>query len=420
MIPPGESAEIVSVGDELVSGVHVDLNAPRLARGLLGIGVSVRCFTTVPDDRRQLAQTLLAACGRSALVLVSGGLGPTEDDITRHAAADAAGAPLEFDASTWDFVAADLRRRGRAVRESDKLSATFPRGATVVPNGSGTAPGFKLRIGEAWAYFLPGPPGEAEQMLETRVLPELSGGGSRRAAFAVRRLHLFGLAESELGEKLAGRMARGRNPQVGDTVRKGTITVHIRATGKDYEEASRLAEREAAEIRALFGRLVFGEEGTTLQESLGRLLLERRVSVATAESCTGGLVGKLLTDVPGISEVYRGGFIVYANELKRSALGVPEELLRRHGAVSGEAAQAMAEGVARVTGADLAISVTGIAGPGGGSAEKPVGLVYVGTFLRGRTEVEKRLYPPGDRKRIRELAARQALFLARARVISAS
>lgn len=411
------NAEIISVGDELIRGAYVDLNAPRLARALNAIGVEPQRFSTVPDQQPKLAEALKIAASRSSVVLVTGGLGPTEDDITRHAAAEAAGVPLDFDENSWQQILHFMQKRGRNVSESNKLSAMFPRGATIIPNGAGTAPGFRMQLGHARLYFLPGPPHEADQMLDLHVLPDLSKQIYQKSANVERRLHLFGISESSLGEKIADRMKRGRNPSVGTTVRKGVITVNIFAQAPNREQAQQSADSEAQAIRDLFADFIFGEDGLTLPESLIQTFKAQKLTIATAESCTGGLVGKLLTDVPGSSEAYRGGFIVYSNELKQKLLGVSAKTLEKHGAVSEETAREMVENAAKITQADIAVAVTGIAGPGGGSAEKPVGLVYEAVSYRGKTVVEKKIYPPGDRKRIRDLAARDVLNLARMTVL---
>lgn len=411
-------AEILSVGDELLAGSFVDLNASMLARRLRALGIEVGRFSAVGDDRQAMAQALREAAGRCKLLLVTGGLGPTEDDLTRHAAADASGKELYFDEPAWEAIRADYVRRGRRFGESNKLSAMFPRGAKILPNGAGTAPGFRLTIGECALYFLPGPPFEAERMFDHHIAPELAASSLTRAVFVEKRLHLFGITESEFGEKVRERMARGRNPRVGDTVRKGVISVHIHASGASEAEARALADREAAEIRALFPRFLFGEDGKSLPESVLEILREKKLRLATAESCTGGLVAKLLTDIPGASEIFAGGVVAYSNALKEKLLGVPHVLLETHGAVSQEVAAAMAQGAAQLAGAEVGIGVTGIAGPQGGSEEKPVGLVYEAIFFAGKASVEKHIYPPGDRKRVRELSARAVLQHVRWRLLA--
>ncbi len=413
-------AEIISVGDELIRGMHVDLNAPYLSQSLLDLGVPTEHFQTVPDHRESLALAIQEAASRADFVFVSGGLGPTEDDITRHAAADAAKQSLRFDEPTWNLIHEQMSKRGRVVSKSNRLSATFPKTATIISNDAGTAPGFKMQVQKAWIYFLPGPPGEAQKMFQTRICPDLEKSLVRRGSYFAKRLHFFGISESELGEKIQAQMRRGNNPSVGTSVRKGTITVHIVARAASVRIAKKMAIAEAKALREQFGQFLFGEDGVTLAESLAQTLIQKKISLATAESCTGGLCGKLITDVPGISAIYRGGVISYSNSLKEKFLSVPKKLLERHGAVSEEVAEAMAKGVASSTQAKLAIAITGIAGPAGGSTTKPVGLVYTAVYFQGKTKVAKKLYPPGDRKRIRELAARDALHLARQRVLEES
>ncbi|HET6204792.1 MAG TPA: CinA family nicotinamide mononucleotide deamidase-related protein [Planctomycetota bacterium] len=409
----GPRGVVVSIGDELVSGLHLDLNAPRLARGLLELGVPIERFLSLPDDPKAVAEALREEGARADFLVASGGLGPTLDDVTRDAAAAAGGVPLELDPGQLAAIEARFARRGLPTPESNRRQALFPKGSAVLANPWGTAPGFRMRIGRALAFFLPGPPREMEAMLEAAVLPAIREAlPARPGAFVRRRLHAFGVMEAILGERIADWMA-GENPRVGTTVRKGEITVSILARGGDEGSARALAERAAEDIRGRLVEAVFGEEGTTLAGAVGRLLIERGISCATAESCTGGLLAKALTDTPGISAVYREGLVVYSNEAKVARLGVPPGTLERFGAVSRETALAMAEGVARTAGVRLGLSVTGIAGPAGGSPEKPVGLVFLGVCLDGCARAWRRQYPPSDRRLIRELAAREALNLAR-------
>jgi len=410
-------AVVLSVGDELVGGLYPDLNAPRIARGLLELGVPVARFVAVPDDAGAVSDALREAGPKADFLVASGGLGPTLDDVTRDGASAAIGEPLVLDAASAAAIEERYRRRGLACPESNRRQALFPRGSVVLANPWGTAPGFRLRLGSAHAFFLPGPPREMEAMFEAAVLPALREIlPTRREAFVRRRLHAFGVMEAVLGEKIYEWMS-GSNPRVGTTVRKGEITVSILARGADEAEARALSGKAALDIRARLGPAVFGEEGTSLAQAVGKLLIERGISLATAESCTGGLLAKALTDTPGISAVYREGFVVYANEAKVERLGVPPETIARHGAVSRETALAMAEGVARLARVRLGLSVTGIAGPSGESAEKPVGLVHFGVCLDGKVRAWERRYPPSDRRLIRELGSREALNLARLTIL---
>jgi competence/damage-inducible protein CinA-like protein len=406
-------AIVLSIGDELVGGLYPDLNAPRIARGLLEIGVPVDRFLTIADDASAVCEALREAGSRADFLVASGGLGPTLDDVTRDGAAAAVGEPLELDATQLAAIEARFARRGLPVPESNRRQALFPRGSAVLANPWGTAPGFRLRIGRSLAFFLPGPPREMEAMFEAAVLPAIREAlPPRRDSFVRRRLHAFGVMEAVIGERIADWMS-GENPKVGTTVRKGEITVSILARGSDDPQARALADRAAEDIRGRLGEAVYGEDGTPLALAFGRLLIEKGVTLATAESCTGGLLAKSLTDTPGISAVFREGFVVYSNEAKVERLGVPPETIERHGAVSRETALAMAEGVTRAARVRLGLSVTGIAGPDGGTLEKPVGLVFLGVCFDGKARAWRRQYPPSDRRLIREIAARESLNLAR-------
>jgi nicotinamide-nucleotide amidase len=297
--------------------------------------------------------------------------------------------------------------------ESNLLQADVPEGAEVLPNRHGTAPGFVGGVRGARLCALPGPPREMRGVLEEEALPrlrELVGEGRR--VVVTRSLETFGEREAAVGEAIADLMERGREPRVGTTAVRGTIRVVIHAEGEPAEVAEAIEHAEA-EVRRRLGAIVFGVDGETLADVTGRLLLARRSTIATAESCTGGLVAGALTRTPGISSVFRGGVVAYANEEKTRLLGVDPALLARVGAVSEEVARAMAGGVRSGFGTDLGLSVTGVAGPGGGTAEKPVGLVHLALDARGAC-THRRVHLPGlDRDLVREIAVKAALDLVR-------
>jgi nicotinamide-nucleotide amidase len=410
-------AFILSTGDELVRGRTIDTNTAEIARSLGGLGVTVVGASLAGDDEEALVAAILHAAERADLIVVSGGLGPTLDDCTRAAAARAAGVALVRVESVVEDLAARYARRGLRMPESNLLQADAPLGAEILPNRHGTAPGFRVRVRGAELFALPGPPQEMRAVLAEEALPRiraLAGGGGR--VVRTRTLETFGEREASVGEILADLMQRGREPNVGTTAVRGTIRVVVHAEGGAPEVADAL-DRAEAEIRRRLGPAVFGADGETLAEVAAKLLLARRTTIATAESCTGGLVAAALTGVPGVSAVFPGGVVTYSNEEKTKLLGVPADLLARAGAVSEEVARAMATGVRARFATDLGVALTGIAGPDGGTEEKPVGRVHVALDVRGAVQ-HRRLFLPGDRALVREIAAKSALDLVRRALIA--
>lgn len=406
------TAYVLSTGDELVRGRTLDTNTGAIARALQAEGVTVLGASIVGDDPAALVAAIRRAAASADVVVMSGGLGPTEDDCTRAAAAEAAGAPLE----RVPALVEDLRRRfaarGGAMAPSNLVQADRPAGAETLPNPHGTAPGFVVSVGAARLFALPGPPYEMQPMLDGEVLPRMRALlPAARRVVRTRTLETFGEREAVVGERIADLMARGREPRVGTTATRGTIRVVIHAEGPVADAEGALSATES-EIRRRLGAIVFGADGATLADVVGAALLAARRTIAVAESCTGGLVGAALTDVPGVSAVFAGGVIAYANEVKVRELGVDAGLLERVGAVSEEVARAMASGVRRRFGTDMGVAVTGIAGPGGGTPAKPAGLVHVALDDRGAV-VHRRVVLPGDRTLVRELASKTALDLVR-------
>jgi competence/damage-inducible protein CinA-like protein len=404
-------AYVLATGDELVRGRTFDTNSPEIARALAEIGVGSAGSSTVGDDEEALADAILHAAEHAELIVVTGGLGPTLDDCTRGAAARAAGVALVRRADVEEELRLRYASRGLRMPESNLFQADVPEGAEVLPNRHGTAPGFRLRVRGAELFALPGPPHEMRGVLDEEALPRIRALAGVGRVVRTRVLETFGMREASLGEEIADLMERGREPRVGTTAVRGTIRVVVHAEGEPAEVEDAIARTEA-EIRRRLADAVFGADGETLPQVVGRMLLARRTSIATAESCTGGLVAGALTEVAGISEVFRGGVVVYANEEKTRHLGVPAELIVRVGAVSEEVARAMASGARSRFGADLGVAVTGIAGPGGGTAEKPVGLVHLALDAKGEL-THRRVHLPGDRTLVREMAVKTALDLVR-------
>ena len=402
---------LLAVGDELLAGAHPDLNSPWLAARLTELGRQADRIMVVPDDEASIAEAVEQLAARAPLVVVSGGLGPTLDDVTRHGVARAAGRELALDEQAWSQVRAWYERAGRDMPASNERQALVPESGVVLFNPTGTAPGFRVEVGRATVFVLPGPPRELQAMGEEHLLPWVTEHPLGHEVFQVRRFHLFDLSESVFADRAGDWMERGTNPLMGVTVKGGILSAKLVARGRDEEEArARLSER-GAEFLERFGDHVFSETSPDLALVLGEELLARNMTVTGAESCTGGMIAGELTRMPGISSLLRETAVTYSNEAKTERLGVPEPLLSAHGAVSAPVAEEMARGAAGRSGARLALSVTGIAGPGGGSPEKPVGLVWFGVFRDGDVVATARRWPDVGRDRVRTWVTKKGLSL---------
>ncbi len=402
---------IVGTGDELLEGRHVDTNSAEIARALIEVGLEPARFTVLGDDEDGLVHTLLELSSTCGAIVITGGLGPTLDDVTRHAAARAAGVELVRDESVLAGLRDLFARRGRPFAASNERQALFPRGADVLPNANGTAAGFALEVGGALVCALPGPPREMRPMLHELVLPRILERAAISTCIERRAFHLFGTSEGAFADEAGAWMARDANPIVGVTASGGRLTVSVRASASLRAEAIALAERRADEVRERFGVWIFSEDEPDLARVLGRELVQHGLTVSLAESCTGGLAAERLTRVPGISAVFEYGFVTYANRAKTDLLGVDAALIAEHGAVSSAVAAAMARGAAARSGARFAASITGIAGPVGGSAEKPVGLVWLGISADGVVTTTERRFLDLGRDLVREFAANAAFDL---------
>jgi nicotinamide-nucleotide amidase len=415
-----QTAWIVSIGTELTLGQSTDTNSPWLARELAALGYRTTRHVTVADEHDEIRHALLESAAGADVVVVTGGLGPTADDLTRAALAAALGVPLELHAQSLEQIRAFFARRARPMPDSNRVQAFAPRGTTALSNPVGTAPGLHALLCGKPVFCLPGVPLEMTAMFKTHVAQDLRSRASGRALRS-RLLHTFGLGESELGERLQDLMARGRNPEVGTTAQIGIVGVRINATAETPAAAEALLNDAESEVRSRLGTAIFGRDEDTLAGVVGAQLAETRQTVATAESCTGGLIGALLTDVPGSSRYYAGGFVTYANAAKQRLLSVSTEALTAAGAVSAAVAEQMAEGASAALGTDYALSVTGIAGPDGGTQEKPVGLVFIALRTPAATRTyEHRFGQDAPREVIRLRAARTALNLLRQELLRAS
>lgn len=408
---------VIATGDELAHGRSVDTNSAAIARRFVERGWRVAHLVVLGDDEAALVLELRSLASTCDAVVITGGLGPTLDDVTRHAVARAAEVELVRDEGVLQWLRELFAARQRPFVAANERQALFPRGAEVIANARGTAPGFCVRLGRARVFALPGPPREMLPMLETFVLPRLEREVRRAVVLARRSLYLFGLSESAFAEDCGAWMARDAEPLVGVTAHEGVLSVTVVARAHSDAQALALADERVRELERRFGAHVFSHSEPDLARVLAAELFARKLSIALAESCTGGLLAGRLTSVPGISAVFSAGWVTYANEAKQRELGVPEELLARHGAVSAEVARALAEGAARKARARLAIAITGIAGPDGGTAEKPVGLVWFAVTLDGRTRCEERRFVVPDRELVRAFAVNTALDLARRAVL---
>ncbi|MBA3894099.1 MAG: competence/damage-inducible protein A [Gemmatimonadales bacterium] len=401
--------ELVTIGNELLLGFTVDTNGAEIARALSAVGVEVVRRTAAPDRAEEIAAAVADGLRRTGAVLTTGGLGPTRDDVSKKAVAELYGVPLEFDEVVWSDIVSRFARAQRAPAAANRSQAEVPRGATVLRNKWGTAPGLWLDGELGLTIMLPGVPPEMRKLLELEVLPRLA---ARASGSVVRSLvvRTTAIPESTLAERM-GEIEREIAPLTVAYL-PGTEGVDLRATawGMGPGEADRRLRAAADLLRERAGEHVYGEGDADLAAVVLEHARRAGLSLGSAESCTGGLVGGRLTDVPGSSDVFAGGVICYSNRLKAELLGVPPDLLAEHGAVSEAAARAMAEGARTRMGVDVAVSVTGIAGPGGGTPEKPVGTVWFAVASPGATET-RRIVFLGSRREIRDRAAQTALFL---------
>ncbi len=407
-------AEIIAVGSELLTPFRQDTNSLYLTGKLNSLGIDVRFKTIVGDDRTRLAESLRAALARSELVIMSGGLGPTEDDVNREVVAEVLGRPLRMVDELRLRMQERWARLGRPMPENNLRQAMVPDGARWLDNPRGTAPGLWIEEGSRILLLLPGPPPELEAMFEAAGMPLLAPrSGSYRLQTRVYKV--VGLPESEVDSRIAPFYKPYLNPETTILSTLGTIEVHLRARGPSDGEAEALLTEVGDKIELALGDHIFSSRGESLEEVVGMYLVMRQKTVAVAESCTGGLLSERLTRVPGSSGFFRGGVVCYSNELKTRLVGVPAELIASHGAVSKPVAQALAEGIRRRTGSSLGIGITGIAGPGGGTPEKPVGLVFVSVADDHFTEVRQFRFP-GERERVRTWTSVAALEMIRRRV----
>lgn len=401
-------SEIISIGSEITSGQNLDTNSQWLSRRLADLGIPVGWHTTVADDLEANLEVFRTAACRADLVLASGGLGPTQDDLTREVLARVAGVELVFHQDLFAQIEEMFRRRNRPMAERNRVQAYLPAGAEALVNDCGTAPGIWMKLGRSLIGAMPGVPSEMFHMFETKVKPRLLGLGLAGGVLVQRKINTFGAGESVVEEKLLDLTRRGHVPEVGITVSDATISLRILAHAASPAEAQALIAPVEQTIRDRLGDMVFGVEEEELQDAVVHLLAARHQTLSAGESVTGGQVAQRLTSVAGVSPWFRGGIVAYDNRLKVELLGVPQGLLDEKGAVSAEVAEAMAVGCRTRLGTDLAVSTTGLAGPGGATADKPIGLVYVGLAWEGGVSSASFSWM-GTREEIRGRTAKFAL-----------
>jgi len=435
-------AIILSIGDELVLGQTVDTNSAWLSQHLAGVGCDIVAHMTVGDEQKAIEQAIEESVGRCDALVISGGIGPTDDDLTRQALAGVMQAPLELNQAWLDHMSTYFTRLDRKMPPSNNIQAMIPRGATMIWNHHGTAAGIDAMFQSGdqkttcHVFVMPGVPREMKGMFTRDVLPHIqkaSGG----AAIVSRTLHTFGLGESTVAERLGELMKRGRNPSVGTTVAGGVVSLRINARSASPTEAEAQADETAAACQGVLGDIICGSGEETLPTVIAKMLREHagevdpaskktHLTIATAESCTGGLLAKLLTDIPGSSAYFTQGWVTYSNRAKYERLGVNEEVINVYGAVSEPVVEAMARSARRLAKSDFALAISGVAGPDGGTETKPVGTVCIalaskksGSTARGDDRyIESDVIPrtfhlPGDREMMRLRSAFMALTMLR-------
>jgi len=410
----GMKAEIIAIGSELVSGQSLDTNSQWLSRALGDLGIPVHFHTSLGDDLAENVAVFRAAIDRADLIVTSGGLGPTQDDLTREALASVAGVALVEDPASLAAIRAMFARRNRPMSERNQVQALLPEGAEPLPNAIGTAPGIAMTVGRSRVACLPGVPNELRRMFDDQVVPWLRRSGLATRRIVHRKINLFGKGESEVEAEALDLTARGRVPEVGITASQATISFRISAEADTEEEARRLIEPTADLIYRRFGELIVGEGADDLVEAIVRELSRTGRTIATAESCTGGLLAHMLTSIPGASRHFPGGIVVGSDETKANLLDIPESMIQTHGGVSPEVAGDLARRVRERFRSDIGLAVTGFAGPEADAPDRPVGLVYLGLATADEIRTRKiELGPEQPRDVIRRRAAKQALNWAR-------
>lgn len=402
--------EILSIGTEILLGDILNTNAQYLSRRLADLGISVFFHTTVGDNPKRLKDALEIAFSRSDMVIATGGLGPTTDDLTKEVSAEYFGRKLILHEESFQRIKSFFEKRGLPLTEGNIKQAYIIEGSKVIPNDWGTAPGIILEENNKVLILLPGPPREMIPMFENYVVPYLTSFSS--GVICSRVLRVCGIGESFMEEKVKDLILNSTNPTIAPYAKEGEAILRITAKAESKEKAEEMIEGVVKKIRERLGDYIYGEGDTTLEEVLVKLLIERSLTISVAESCTGGLISARFVNVPGVSKVFKGSIIAYSNDVKIKELGISEDILRDFGAVSSQCAMEMAKNIAFKMGTNIGLSATGIAGPEGGTPDKPVGLVYLGLYINGKISY-KELKLSGDRNRIRLYTTVNALDFVR-------
>jgi len=405
------TAEIITIGTELLLGQLVDTNTTFIAKSVADAGIDVHRETSVGDNAARIAAAVRESLARADVVICAGGLGPTVDDLTREGVAHATGRELQLHEPSVEHIRGLFERLGRPMAENNLRQAMIPAGAIVLENPHGTAPGFIVEEEGRAVIAVPGVPREMRAMIADQVVPWIVKRYSVHAVIVTRVLNTIGMGESDLDKRIADLFHAGVNPSIAVLAHYGQVDVKLTAKAESREEATAMLDKLEPQIRERLPDIIYAVDGGPIEQVVGDFLRERKWTVATAESCTGGLIASMLTSVPGSSDYYLGGVVSYANEAKVDFLDVAPDLIEQNGAVSEEVATAMAVGVKAHLRASCAIGVTGIAGPGGGSADKPVGLVYVALAKPDGSAEARKLLLPGDREIVQRRAAIAALTM---------
>ena len=407
-------AEILAVGTELLMGQIVNTNAQYITKRLNDVGVNVYYHSVVGDNPVRLKECLRLALSRADVVITTGGLGPTKDDITKEIAAEIMGMKLVRHEETYQNIRCFFERVNRKMMDNNTKQADIPEGCTIIPNNNGTAPGCLIEKEGKTIILFPGPPNEMIPMFEETVFPYFEKKTGQ--IIGSRMLKVFGLGESEMEMKILDLIEAQSNPTIAPYVNMGEVVIRVTARSKDKREAMEMIDPVIERIKERLGSSLYALDGETLEQTVAKLLMDRDISISTVESCTGGMLASKLVNVPGISKVFANGFITYSNQSKIDVLGVAPDTIKTYGAVSRETAVEMVKGLVKKTGTRAGIAISGIAGPDGGTPEKPVGSVCIAVYLDGEIDsIEIKLN--GDRERVRHMACLNALNMMRKKIL---
>ncbi|MBE6551050.1 MAG: competence/damage-inducible protein A [Ruminococcaceae bacterium] len=407
------SAEIICVGTELLLGDILNTNTRFLSKELASIGINVYHQSVVGDNYERLADSVRLALSRADIIITSGGLGPTYDDITKETVCEIMGSELVMDEEVKNTIVGFFQRMGRKMTDNNFKQALVPVDGVALHNENGTAPGIMINKNNKLVFMLPGPPRELEALYKAKVYPVLSSLDSGNILFS-KNINIFGMGESAVEDALKNIMKTSLNPTVAPYAKDGEVLLRVTASAPDKASAESLADKAISDIASVVGDCIYGIDGESLQNVLVKRFSEKGLTISTAESCTGGLVSKRITEIPGSSSIFGCGICSYSNETKMNVLGVKKETLESFGAVSAQTAEEMAAGVQSLSGSDVSVAITGIAGPDGGTDEKPVGLVYISARYKDKVLTERFVFgrSKNEREYIRFLASSWALAMA--------